>query len=213
MHEHDYIHRDLKPENWVIGLDKEENLIYLIDFGLSKKYKDAKGEHILYKEGKSILGTVRYVSIYTHLGIEQSRRDDIESLGYILVYLAKGVLPWQGLKAKTQKERYKLIMNKKIENKPELLCHGLPEAFCQFFEYARGIQFNERPDYSYLKGLFHRTLTKINYQNDSIFDWCKITKPVDLYQNHIPKYNMFDIIKKLESLVKKEEGTTQEDNN
>lgn len=104
-------------------------------------------------------------------------------------------------------------MNKKIENKPELLCHGLPDAFCQFFEYARGIQFNERPDYSYLKGLFHRTLAKINYQNDSIFDWCKITKPVDLYQNHIPKYNMFDIIKKLESLVKKDEGTTQEDYN
>ena len=87
MHEHDYVHRDLKPENFVIGLDKEENIIYLIDFGLSKKYKDSKGDHILYKEGKSILGTVRYVSIYTHLGIEQSRRDDIESLGYILIYL------------------------------------------------------------------------------------------------------------------------------
>ena len=76
---------------------------------------------------------MRYVSIYTHLGIEQSRRDDIESLGYIFIYLAKGVLPWQGLKAKTQKERYKLIMNKKIENKPEILCSGLPDAFCQFF--------------------------------------------------------------------------------
>ena len=211
LHEHDYIHRDLKPENWVIGLEKEENLIYLIDFGLSKKYKDSKGEHIPYKEGKSILGTIRYVSIYTHFGIEQSRRDDIESLGYILVYLAKGVLPWQGLKAKTQKERYKLIMNKKMENKPELLCQGLPDAFCQFFDYIRGVQFNERPDYGFLKGLFHKTLAKINYQNDSIFDWCKNTKPVDLYQNHVPKYNMFDIIKKLESLAKKEDGTQQDD--
>ena len=183
----------------------------MIDFGLSKKYKDSKGDHILYKEGKSILGTVRYVSIYTHLGIEQSRRDDIESLGYILIYLSKGILPWQGLKAKTQKERYKLIMNKKIENKPEILCQGLPDAFCQFFEYARGIQFNEKPDYPYLKGLFIRTLSKINYQNDSIFDWCKHTKPVDLYQNHVPKYNMFDIIKKLESLVKNEEKASQEE--
>ena len=154
---------------------------------------------------------MRYVSIYTHLGIEQSRRDDIESLGYILIYLAKGVLPWQGLKAKTQKERYKLIMNKKIENKPELLCSGLPDAFSQFFEYARGIQFNEKPDYGYLKGLFTRTLNKINYQNDSIFDWCKHTKPVDLYQNHVPKYNMFDIIKKLESLVKNEEKASHEE--
>ena len=102
-------------------------------------------------------------------------------------------------------------MNKKIENKPELLCSGLPDAFSQFFEYARGIQFNEKPDYGYLKGLFTRTLNKINYQNDSIFDWCKHTNPVDLYQNHVPKYNMFDIIKKLESLVKNEEKASQEE--
>ena len=110
LHDKDYIHRDLKPENCVIGLEEKENIVYLIDFGLSRKYRDSRtNEHIPYKEGKSILGTVRYISIYTHFGIEQSRRDDIESLGYILVYLAKGILPWQGQKAKTKKEKYKII--------------------------------------------------------------------------------------------------------
>ena len=207
LHDKDFVHRDLKPENWVIGLGKEENLIYLIDFGLSKRYKDNKGEHIPYKDGKNILGTIRYVSVYTHLGIEQSRRDDIESLGYILIYLLKGSLPWQGLKAKTQKDRYKLIMNKKLEYKPELLCQGMPDSFRQYFEYIRGVQYVERPDYEYLKGLFHRTMQKMRLQEDSIFDWCKITPPIDLYKNHVPKYNMFNIIKKLESLVKKEDET------
>ena len=203
LHDKDFIHRDLKPENCVIGLDKKENIIYLIDFGLSRRYRDARtGEHIPYKEGKSILGTVRYVSIYTHFGIEQSRRDDIESLGYILVYLAKGILPWQGQKAKTQTEKYKQIMNTKLEYKPEMLCYGLPDEFKQFFEYIRGVQFTERPDYTLLKGLFNKALVKLDYVNDSIFDWCKLSQPVDIYQNHVPKYDMFEIIAKLESLKK-----------
>ena len=153
----------------MIGLEKKENIIYLIDFGLSRRYRDSRtGEHIPYKEGKSILGTVRYVSIYTHFGIEQSRRDDIESLGYILVYLCKGILPWQGQKAKTQNEKYKQIMNMKLEYKPEMLCYGLPDEFKQFFEYIRGVQFTERPDYTLLKGLFNKALVKLDYVNDAI---------------------------------------------
>lgn len=167
----------MKPENCVIGLENKENIIFLIDFGLSRKYRDSRtDEHIPYKEGKSILGTVRYVSIYTHFGIEQSRRDDIESLGYILVYLAKGILPWQGQKAKTKKEKYKIIMDKKLEYKPEMLCHGLPDEFRQFFEYIRGVQFTEKPDYNFLKGLFSKVMVRMDYVNDSVFDWCKIVK-------------------------------------
>ena len=175
LHDKDYIHRDLKPENCVIGLEEKENIVFLIDFGLSRKYRDSRtNEHIPYKEGKSILGTVRYISIYTHFGIEQSRRDDIESLGYILVYLAKGILPWQGQKAKTKKEKYKIIMDKKLEFKPEMLCHGLPDEFRQFFEYIRGVQFTEKPDYSFLHGLFNKIMAKMDFVNDSVFDWCKI---------------------------------------
>ena len=177
LHDKDYIHRDLKPENCVIGLEGKENIVYLIDFGLSRKYRDSRtNEHIPYKEGKSILGTVRYISIYTHFGIEQSRRDDIESLGYILVYLAKGILPWQGQKAKTKKEKYKIIMDKKLEFKPEMLCHGLPDEFRQFFEYIRGVQFTEKPDYSFLHGLFNKIMAKMDFVNDSVFDWCKIVR-------------------------------------
>ena len=177
LHDKDYIHRDLKPENCVIGLEEKENIVYLIDFGLSRKYRDSRtNEHIPYKEGKSILGTVRYISIYTHFGIEQSRRDDIESLGYILVYLAKGILPWQGQKAKTKKEKYKIIMDKKLEFKPEMLCHGLPDEFRQFFEYIRGVQFTEKPDYSFLHGLFNKIMAKMDFVNVSVFDWCKIVR-------------------------------------
>jgi hypothetical protein len=98
----------------------------MIDYGLAKRYRDPKtGEHIPYIEGKSLTGTARYASVYTHLGIEQSRRDDLESIGYLLVYLLRGSLPWQGLKAKTKKEKYKKIMDKKIANTPEVLCEGI----------------------------------------------------------------------------------------
>ncbi len=110
-----------------MGLKKKSHLIYLIDYGLSKRYRDPKtGDHIPYIDGKSLTGTVRYASIYTHLGIEQSRRDDLEAVGYILVYFLKGELPWQGMKAKNKKEKYKKIMEQKIASTPEILCDGLP---------------------------------------------------------------------------------------
>lgn len=127
VHTKNIIHRDIKPENFLIGLKKKEYIIYLIDYGLSKRYRDPKtGEHINYIDGKSLTGTARYASLYTHLGIEQSRRDDLESIGYLLIYFLKGELPWQGLKARTNKERYTKIMEKKIEFIPEILCKDLP---------------------------------------------------------------------------------------
>ena len=127
MHSRCLIHRDIKPENFLLGMKKKNYLIYLIDFGLSKKYQDIKtNQHIPYLTGKSLTGTARYASIYSHLGIEQSRRDDLESIGYTLVYLNKGCLPWQGIKGKTKKEKYEKIYEIKNQTSIEDLCSEMP---------------------------------------------------------------------------------------
>lgn len=182
LHKHGFIHRDLKPENFLIGLEKEENLIYIIDFGLSRRYRDIKtGKHIPKKKGRSIVGTVRYVSINTHLGEEQSRRDDMESLGYIIMYLLNGFLPWQGLKAKSKEEKYKMILSKKFEFKNELLNSNIPVEFKEYFNNVRNLDFEDEPNYSYLIKLFLNVLQKEGFQNDSVFEWCKFIDVLYLF--------------------------------
>jgi serine/threonine protein kinase len=127
MHNKGLIHRDIKPENFIFGIGPNKDLLHIIDFGLSKKYMDMKtGFHIPYRDNKSMVGTVRYVSINTHLGIEQSRRDDLESLFIILIYLIKGFLPWQGIQAFTKVEKYSKIMEKKMSIPIEILAKGCP---------------------------------------------------------------------------------------
>lgn len=99
LHSQNFVHRDLKPENFLIGLEEKSHIIHLVDFGLSKRFRDIKThQHVPYKENRPIVGTVRYSSINTHFGIEQSRRDDVEAVGYILLYFLQGTLPWQGVK-------------------------------------------------------------------------------------------------------------------
>jgi serine/threonine protein kinase len=111
----------------VTGIEKDKNKVFIIDFGLAKKFKDSiSGQHIPYRDGKSLTGTARYASISTHIGIEQSRRDDLESFGYVLVYFLKGSLPWQGLKAKNNKDKYHKITEKKVNTKLSVLCKDLP---------------------------------------------------------------------------------------
>ena len=173
VHEKGFLHRDIKPENFVIGLGQKSNLIHIIDFGLSKRYKDkTTGQHIPYRENRDLVGTVRYTSINAHLGIEQSRRDDIEGLGYILVYFMKGNLPWQGLKARTVKEKYEKIKEKKISTGLDILCQGFPEEFITFIQYARDLKFEDRPDYSYLKNLLRQMCEKNQLSfNYNKYDW------------------------------------------
>lgn len=130
IHNRGFIHRDIKPDNFLMGCGKKKCQVYAIDFGLAKRFRDPKtGLHIPYKDGKSLTGTARYASINTHLGIEQARRDDIESLVLVMIYFLKGSLPWQGLKAKNVKEKYQKIKEKKINIKLEDLCEGMPSKY------------------------------------------------------------------------------------
>merc|ERR1712014_528730 len=119
---------DIKPDNFLIGLGKKANMVHIIDFGLAKKYRDPKSQqHIPYRENKNLTGTARYASINTHLGIEQSRRDDLESIGYVVLYFARGGLPWQGLKANSKKEKYQKILEMKLSMPVEAIVGPAPE--------------------------------------------------------------------------------------
>ena len=137
-----------------MGLGKRANQVNVIDFGLAKKFRDPKTHiHIPYRENKNLTGTARYASINTHLGIEQSRRDDIESLGYVLMYFLRGSLPWQGLKAATKKQKYEKISESKRATRVEVLCKGFPKEFATYFQDCRLLRFDNKPNYSYLRKL------------------------------------------------------------
>ena len=172
VHSKSFIHRDIKPDNFLMGLGKRANQVNLIDFGLAKKYRDPKTyQHIPYRENKNLTGTARYASINTHLGIEQSRRDDLESLGYVLVYFLRGSLPWQGLKAATKKVKYEKISDKKMATPVEILCKNFAPEFVTYFMYCRTQRFEDRPDYTYLRKLFRDLFVREGYQFDYVFDW------------------------------------------
>lgn len=172
FHSKNFLHRDIKPDNFLMGTGKKGHHVYIIDYGLAKKYRDPKThQHIPYKEGKALTGTARYASVNTHLGIEQSRRDDLESLGYIFMYFLRGSLPWQGLKAQTKKQKYDRISEKKMATPVETLCKGFPSEFAVFLNYVRGLRFEDKPDYQYLRKLFRDLFVREGYQMDYVFDW------------------------------------------
>lgn len=172
VHNKNFIHRDIKPDNFLMGIGRQCNKLYLIDYGLAKKYRDSRSKrHLPYREDKNVKGKARYASINAHLGIEQSRRDDMESLGYVLMYFNRSSLPWQGLKAATKKQKYEKISEKKMSTPVEVLCKGFPAEFAMYLNYCRGLRFEEGPDYMYLRQLFRILFRTLNYQYDYIFDW------------------------------------------
>jgi len=171
LHEKGIIHRDIKPENFVIGPKNKERIIYLIDFGLSKKISNDKILPTI-KADRNIIGTMRYISMNTHQGYEQGRRDDLESLFYIIIYFIKGELPWQNIKCKTRAEKYNKIfeIKKKVTEDGELV-EDLPIEMKKILEYILGLNFAERPNYLMMKNAIELILNKLNYSNDLQFDW------------------------------------------
>jgi serine/threonine protein kinase len=181
IHNKNSIHRDIKPENFCIGTGSDSNIIYIIDFGLSKRYKNPKtGEHIPFRDKKSLTGTARYASLNTHLGIEQSRRDDLESIGYMLLYFMRGNLPWQGLLGADSKNKYKKITEKKTIVSAESLCEGYPTEFVIYIKYVKQLKFDEKPDYSYLRKLLKDAFYALNYNSEVFFDWITIQSQLKL---------------------------------
>lgn len=171
VHERGVLHRDLKPHNFVVGINEKSSLIYLLDFGLAKYFIKKDSGHIQFRDDKYMIGTVRYASLNNQRGLQQSRRDDLESLGYVLLYLVKGGLPWQGLHASSTNERKRKILEKKLEILDHELCEGLPVEFQQYLSYTKSLGFFDKPDYAYLKRLFKNVFMRMDFAYDFVFDW------------------------------------------
>ena len=170
------IHRDIKPDNFLIGLT-DPFIIYLIDFGLSKKYQSSTtGKHIKYTKLKKFTGTPLFGSVNALMCMEQSRKDDLESIGYMLIYFMKGRLPWQGLKVDNKRINYLKIGQMKRSILPEVLCENLPSEFKDYMKYVRNLKFEETPNYSYLRNLFVQLMRKQGFEEGTIFfSWINLS--------------------------------------
>lgn len=174
VHRHDLIYRDIKPDNFLIGRQglPDENQVHLVDFGMAKQYRDPRTkQHIPYREKKSLSGTARYMSINTHLGREQLRRDDLEALGHVFFYFLKGQLPWQGLKAPTNKQKYEKIGDKKRTTPAVTLCDGLPRQFAEYLDSVRSLPFDAEPAYEEYRMLLISALDDLGQSSDGDYDW------------------------------------------
>jgi len=170
LHSKGIVHRDIKPDNFVLGVGRKQHHLYLIDFGLSSRYW--KRRHVVLRDGLSLTGTARYASVNVHRGMEQSRRDDLEAIGYMIMYFLRGSLPWSGLQAKNKQEKYRKILQTKESTRISDLCMGFPSEFCRYLEYCRGLGFRQRPDYDMLSKMFAAVRHRLEKeQKKRIQDW------------------------------------------
>jgi len=173
VHDKGVVHRDIKPENFVMGLGPVANRVHIIDFGLATSYIDASTqEHLPPAKGRKVgkVGTRRYASLNAHREARQSRRDDLESIGYVLIFFVRGRLPWQGLKAHNENEHWNKILKKKESTPLADLCTGF-SGFEIYLEYCRGLRFDQQPDYNHLRQLIKMVSPQTDEQDD--FDWAR----------------------------------------
>ena len=176
IHDRHIIHRDIKPDNFVMGAKEDNAKLYILDFGLAKKYRSSRTLiQCPYIKKKKLTGTARYASIHALEAYEQSRRDDLESVGYVLMYFLRGNLPWQGLKVRSKEDRYKKILERKKETSSEDLCKNYPHEFFEYVDYTRNLEYEENPDYDFLRQKFKDVLKGLNEEMDYIYDWTTST--------------------------------------
>jgi len=171
VHKRGVMHRDIKPDNFLLGLGSAADQLHIIDFGLAKGWRDSRGKHIPFRDGKSLTGTARYCSIPTHKGHEQGRRDDMESVAYVMLYFLKGRLPWQGIKVTSKRRKYAEILRRKESIPPEELCSGLPDEFRQVLVYTRGLEFEATPDYDWMRARLEDVMSRNKWERDGLCDW------------------------------------------
>ena len=196
LHIHNYIHRDIKPQNFSIGKGENENIIYLIDYGLAKRYREEYTNfHIPMRQNIKLTGTIRYASCNAINKKELSRRDDMESIGYLLIYLLKGSLPWQGLKIKQKSEKYSKIREIKMTIETSKLCEGLPEEFGEYIDLVKNLEFEEEPDYNRYVDMFNEIFKKKEIIKDYLYDWAGDKKKNN---KNLKEESMFNEFSKIE---------------
>ena len=156
VHTAGFIHRDIKPDNFMFN---KRDQLCIIDLGLAKRYIDKNGTHMPFRQDRELIGTARYASINMHQGFEPSRRDDMEAVGYMIMYMLRGSLPWQGLKKDKKTAHYNKIGDVKIYTSLDKLCNNYHGNFMKYIEYCRKLEFTAAPDYDYMISLFRGVAT------------------------------------------------------
>jgi len=171
LHSRNIIHRDIKPDNFCLGL--HDNQIYCLDLGLATLYiSKTSNKHKPYCDHKSLVGTPRYASINAHDGIRYGRRDDLMSLSYMLIFLLKGSLPWQGVKISDKVKKYNQISHLKKTITPSKLCEDIPQEFAKLLQYCKDLKYDDKPNYLYLRNMFRDLYEANNYHLCNNNYWC-----------------------------------------